>query len=166
MLKQGGPGSVGVAERPFYHERDYIWKYFTELTTSMEQRAAIFERTVEELEKNLASLRESSFSGVLSPASKFSKHYIIYRLVNNSIGALAILKNHYDTFLTLAARVAGLHDDVERLKEALTSRQRTQNLATVSASQYQPKVSAAETLRDLSASFSSSRFAGSSLVMN
>jgi hypothetical protein len=66
MLKHGGPGSVGVAERPFYHE-----KYFSEQAQSMGQRVAVYEKTLDELSRSLALVSDRSLSSTLSPASTF-----------------------------------------------------------------------------------------------
>ena len=51
MMKNGGPGAVGVSERPFYHPADYVWKYFCELAAAMEKKFAKYRAMVDELDR-------------------------------------------------------------------------------------------------------------------
>lgn len=56
MMKHGGPGAVGVAERPFYHRDDYIWKYFCDVVQSLEQKVGQYQQALEEVERLLGGM--------------------------------------------------------------------------------------------------------------
>jgi hypothetical protein len=110
MMKHGGPGSVGVAERPFYHPQDYITHYFAELCLSLEKRLNKYRAIIDDIERQVMSL-DHAMSGLetMSPQT-----------------ALEIIKNNYDTFLALAAKVAHIHDQLEGQKDIYMRFQRTQ----------------------------------------
>ena len=63
MIKHGGPGSVGIAERPFYHSQDYIWKYFCDLAVDLESRQIQYQSALEDLERQIGMMLNS---GVLN----------------------------------------------------------------------------------------------------
>ena len=56
MMKHGGPGAVGVAERPFHHPHDYIWRYFVDLATTLESKMVRYRSLVDDLERQILSL--------------------------------------------------------------------------------------------------------------
>lgn len=74
MMKHGGPGSVGVAERPFYHSQDYIWRYFCDLYASLESRLSKYRSLLDDLERQLAgsTAPNASSEETLSPQSESS----------------------------------------------------------------------------------------------
>ncbi len=66
MMKHGGPGSISVAERPFYHPNDYIWKYFMELSSALEVKVTKYAAMLDDLERQIHSFLSSlSGSGVV-----------------------------------------------------------------------------------------------------
>eukprot|EP00158_Paraphelidium_tribonemae_P003116 Partr_v1_DN25894_c0_g1_i1_m2780 putative NA len=105
MMKHGGPGSIGIAERPFYHAQDYVFKYFCDVVSALENRLGSYTVTLDDLERLLSSSKSSSAN---SPSA---------------IGD--ILRNNYSAFIALSSNVATLHDEVEREKHQYLRWRRT-----------------------------------------
>ncbi len=74
MMNHGGPGSIGVAERPFYHSQDYIWRYFTELAAALESKLVRYKALLEDLERQIVTLVGNG-RGVTDAMSPQRIHY-------------------------------------------------------------------------------------------
>ena len=99
MVKHGGPGSVGIAERPFYHPQDYIFKYFTELVDSLTVKLNQYQNSLDDVERMLTGIfgTGKSVSAMRSPTA-----------------IVDVIKNNYSTFMSMTSRVAYLHEEVEK----------------------------------------------------
>ncbi|KAJ3343042.1 Nucleoporin p58/p45 [Gonapodya sp. JEL0774] len=97
---QGDPTRAGVGAG--LTVGDFTMEFFAELVKSFEERIRYYRQSVEDLEKNVSSMTRTS---------QLDPRLWIQVTLQDTIRA------QYESFLYLASRVAGVHDEIRRAAE-------------------------------------------------